>query len=312
MKSQKFISHLFRRIEWNDIDEKYVLQLIQTARAEDIEGAGLKILPKTPADITTRTLTPDVKSSVRLSARKNMTVCGMKLVPIILDVYKSASDGGECVFEPFSKDGDKVEAGANLGQIHGSAHIILQAERIMLNFLQRLSGVATATSEYVAALGDSPTKLLDTRKTTPGLRVLEKYAFACGGGYNHRMGLFDRVMLKDNHLAAACAVDGEMLANAVRMAKSKNPDVAVEVEVDKISQIQPVLKAEADVVMLDNFSLEDLPKALGIIGDKAWTEVSGGVTLETLPKIGKAAPDFVSSAAPVHSSKWIDIGLDAI
>ena len=126
------------------------------------------------------------------------------------------------------------------------------------------------------------------------------------------MGLFDRVMLKDNHLAAACAVDGEMLANAVRMAKSKNPDVAVEVEVDKISQIQPVLEAEADVVMLDNFSLEDLPKALGIIGDKAWTEVSGGVTLETLPKIGKAAPDFVSSAAPVHSSKWIDIGLDAI
>ena len=312
MKSQKFISHLFRRIEWNDIDEKYVLQLIQTARAEDIEGAGLKILPKTQDDITTRTLTPDVKSSVILSARKNMTVCGMKLVPIILDVYTSASDGGECVFEPFSKDGDKVEAGANLGQIHGSAHIILQAERIMLNFLQRLSGVATATSEYVAALGDSPTKLLDTRKTTPGLRVLEKYAFACGGGYNHRMGLFDRVMLKDNHLAAACAVDGEMLANAVRMAKSKNPDVAVEVEVDKISQIQPVLEAEADVVMLDNFSLEDLPKALGIIGDKAWTEVSGGVTLETLPKIGKAAPDFVSSAAPVHSSKWIDIGLDAI
>ncbi len=312
MKNDKFKAHLIRRIGWGDIDEKYILQLVQTARAEDIEGAGLKILPKTAADITTRTLTPNVKSSVMLCARRDMTVCGMRLVPLILEVYKSASDGGECVFMPLVKDGENVTRGTDLGEIRGSAHIILQAERIMLNFLQRLSGIATCTREYVAALGNSPTKLLDTRKTTPGLRVLEKYAFACGGGYNHRIGLFDRVMLKDNHLAAAGAVDGDMLAEAVRVAKRKNPDVAIEVEVDRISQIQPVLDAEADVIMLDNFSLEDLPKALGIIGDKAWTEVSGGVTLATLPQIGKAAPDFVSSAAPIHSSSWIDIGLDAI
>ena len=123
--------------------------------------------------------------------------------------------------------------------IEGSARVILQAERIMLNFLQRLSGVSTETAKYVEALGDSPTKLLDTRKTTPGLRVLEKYAFACGGGYNHRIGLFDRVMLKDNHLAAAGASKGERLAAAVRTAREKNAGFAIEVEVDALEQIRP-------------------------------------------------------------------------
>jgi len=312
MKSQKFVSHLVRKISWNDIDEKYVQHLIKTARAEDIEGAGLKVAPKIAADITTMTLTPDAQISVALSSRKDIVVCGLKLVPIILDVYKSFSDVGDCVFVPTANDGDKLPAGAKLGEIKGSARIILQAERIMLNFLQRLSGVATETAKYVAALGNSPTRLLDTRKTTPMLRVLEKYAFACGGGFNHRMGLFDRVMLKDNHLVAAHAVSGEHLAEAVRIAKEKNPDVAIEVEVDKISQIQPVLDAKADVIMLDNFSLSDLKKALAIIDGNAWTEVSGGVTLKILAAIGELAPDFVSSAAPVHSSCWIDIGLDEV
>ncbi len=300
-----------RRITWAELDEKYLRTLVESARAEDIEGAGLVGVPTIAADITTMSLTPKIQTSARLVARRDMSVCGMKLIPIIMDVYSSYAEDEKLEFTPLVEDGARVSKSTVLGEFKGSARIMLQAERIMLNFLQRLSGVATETSKYADLLKESSTKLLDTRKTTPGLRVLEKYAFACGGGYNHRIGLFDRVMLKDNHLFAAQAVNGEMLANAVRTAKLKNPNVAIEVEVDSIEQIQPVLDAEADVIMLDNFSFDDMRKALEIIGDKAWVEVSGQVTMETLPEIAKIAPDFVSSAAPVHSSKWIDIGLDS-
>lgn len=311
MKDSTYLSHLVRRLKWSDIDEKYVAELVKTARAEDIEGAGLAVLPKVAADITTRSLTPSIKTTAALCARRDMVVCGMELVRIVLKVYEEASDDFECKFTPLAKDGDKVSKGAKLGVIEGSARVILQAERIMLNFLQRLSGVATETAKYVEALGDSPTKLLDTRKTTPGLRVLEKYAFACGGGYNHRIGLFDRVMLKDNHLAAAGASKGERLAAAVRTAREKNAGFAIEVEVDALEQIPPVLEAGADVIMLDNFTPADIKTAVKMIGDKSWTEISGGVTLDSIGELGKLGADFISTAAPVHSSKWIDIGLDS-
>lgn len=311
MKDSTYLSHLVRRLKWSDIDEKYVAELVKTARAEDIEGAGLAVLPKVAADITTRSLTPSIKTVAALCARRDMVVCGMELVRIVLKVYEEASDDFECKFTPLAKDGDKVSKGAKLGVIEGSARVILQAERIMLNFLQRLSGVATETAKYVEALGDSPTKLLDTRKTTPGLRVLEKYAFACGGGYNHRIGLFDRVMLKDNHLAAAGASKGERLAAAVRTAREKNAGFAIEVEVDALEQIPPVLEAGADVIMLDNFTPVDIKTAVNMIGDKSWTEISGGVTLDSIGELGKLGADFISTAAPVHSSKWIDIGLDS-
>lgn len=311
MKDSTYLSHLVRRLKWSDIDEKYVAELVKTARAEDIEGAGLAVLPKVAADITTRSLTPSIKTVAALCARRDMVVCGMELVRIVLKVYEEASDDFECKFTPLAKDGDKVSKGAKLGVIEGSARVILQAERIMLNFLQRLSGVATETAKYVEALGDSPTKLLDTRKTTPGLRVLEKYAFACGGGYNHRIGLFDRVMLKDNHLAAAGASKCERLAAAVRTAREKNAGFAIEVEVDALEQIPPVLEAGADVIMLDNFTPADIKTAVNMIEDKSWTEISGGVTLDSIGELGKLGADFISTAAPVHSSKWIDIGLDS-
>ena len=311
MKSEKFKSHLVRRLTWGDLDEKYLENLVRTARAEDIEGAGLKVKPAHCADITTATITPRSEIRSFLVARREMIMCGINIIPIILKVYESTVDGETCAFTPFVSDGDRVEKGGQIGEISGSARIILQAERIMLNFIQRLSGVAMVTAEYVKALGDSKTRLLDTRKTTPCLRVLEKYAFACGGGFNHRIGLFDRVMLKDNHLVAARAVTGDMLANAVRLAKDENPDVAVEVEVDSLLQIQPVLDADADVIMLDNFSYADLKTAVDMIGDKAWTEASGGVKLDNIGAIARIGPDFVSTAAPVHSGRWIDIGLDS-
>ena len=311
MKSDRFISHLVRRLSWGELDQKYLRALVETARAEDIEGAGLAAVPAVAADITTMTLTPKISARAALVSRADMVVCGMKLIPIVLEVYSERAEG-ECLeFFPLAEDGQRVGAGAVLGEFKGSARIMLQAERIMLNFLQRLSGVATETAKYADLLAGSKTMLLDTRKTTPGLRALEKYAFACGGGHNHRMGLYDRVMLKDNHLSAAGAASGAMLAGAVVAAKKRNPDVAIEVEVDELEQIPPVLEAGADVIMLDNFSFAQMREAMSIIGGGAWVEVSGGVNLQSLPEIAKIAPDFVSTAAPVHSSKWIDIGLDS-
>lgn len=311
MKNSQYESHLVRRLKWEDLDEKYVEGLVKAARAEDIEGAGLAVLPKIAADITTRSLTPSIRTKASLRARRDMTVCGMELARIALKVYGEASGDCGCRLTPLAKDGDRVPAGGTLGTIEGPARVILQAERVMLNFLQRLSGVATETAKYVAALGDSPTKLLDTRKTTPGLRVLEKYAFACGGGYNHRIGLFDRVMLKDNHLAAAGASKGDALAGAVRIAREKNAGFAIEVEVDALDQIPPVLDAGADVIMFDNFSNADIAEGVRLVGGGAWTEISGGVTLDSVGELGKLGADFISTAAPVHSSKWIDIGLDS-
>ncbi len=311
MKNPAYIPHLIRRISWDDLDIKYIENLVDTARAEDIGGAGLRNPPRVAADITTMSLTPRTRMRANLVARRDTVVCGIKLAAIILKIYETHSDEGKCVFVPAVRDGDRLPKGSVLAEIEGPARVVLQAERIMLNFLQRLSGVATATAEYAAVLSGSETKLLDTRKTTPLLRVLEKYAFACGGGYNHRMGLFDRIMLKDNHLAAAHACSGKMLADAVESVRGKNPGVPVEVEVDEISQIPPVLDAGVDVVMFDNFRLDDLYKAVELVDGRAWTEVSGGVTLETLADIGKVGADFVSTAAPVHSSRWVDIGLDS-
>lgn len=180
----------------------------------------------------------------------------------------------------------------------------------MLNFLQKLSGVATLTAQYVTALGSSQTRLLDTRKTTPGYRVLEKYATACGGGWNHRLGLFDRVMLKDNHLAASDATLGTALAKLVAQARQTYPQLPVEVEVDALDQIPPVLEAGAHVILLDNFSDDALRQAVARIQGRALTEASGGITLERLPSLAGIGLDFISTGATVHQSGWVDIGMD--
>jgi nicotinate-nucleotide pyrophosphorylase (carboxylating) len=190
------------------------------------------------------------------------------------------------------------------------ASTLLSAERVLLNFLQKLTGIATLTAVYAAGLANTSSRLLDTRKTTPGWRMLEKYAVATGGGWNHRLGLFDRIMLKDNHLAAGHAVGGGQLAALVRHARAVRPDLLVECEVDALEQIAPVLEAEADVILLDNFSPETLRAALGEIGNLAWTEASGGITLENIGDIAKIGPDFISTGALTHQAAWVDVGLD--
>ena len=300
-------NELLQRIEWSDIDPDYLRQLIGLAKIEDLAGAGLAERPTRMGDVTTALMPEGAVGRARLTAREPLVVCGLGLVPWVLQAY-----GESCVFEPATADGAAAQAGDVLGVLQGSSAALLQAERVLLNFLQHLAGIASETRGYVEALGDSSTALLDTRKTLPGYRVLQKYAFACGGGYNHRIGLFDRVMLKDNHLAVAGATGGNRLTETVALARSTCGDLAVEVEVDALDQIAPVLEAGADIILLDNFSVAELKEAVDLIGDRACTEASGGIQIDTLPELGRLGLDFISTGAPVHQSRWKDIGLDWI
>jgi len=294
-----------RRLGWDEIDPAWLRRLAEMARDEDLRGAGLVCPPARPGDATSELLSKAGQARARLVARSPMVVAGLGLIAPILSVYGEKARGRSLV-----REGEGVAAGTVLAEVEGPAPDLLTAERTLLNFIQRLSGVATCTREHVAALGGSTTRLLDTRKTTPGFRMLEKYAVGAGGGWNHRLGLFDRIMVKDNHLAADRATQGDRLAGLVRAARAARPDLLVEVEVDEAGQIDPVLAAGADVVLLDNFPESALGEAVARVRAGAWCEVSGGVSLRTLPRIGGLAPDFVSCGAITHAARWADIGLD--
>lgn len=299
------LDRLVRRLRWDEIDPAWLRRLAEMARDEDLRGAGLVHPPARGGDATSELIAPGSRGRARIVARAPMVVAGLGLLEPILAVY-----GGNARARLVVRDGARVAAGETLAEVEGAAAELLTAERALLNFLQRLTGVATATRAHADALGAGPARLLDTRKTTPGFRMLEKYAVGAGGGWNHRLGLFDRVMVKDNHLAAGQAAQGERLAGLVRAARAARPDLLVEVEVDAAEQIDPVLAAGADVVLLDNLTPSDLAAAIPRVRASAWCEVSGGVSLATLPAIGALAPDFVSCGAITHAARWADIGLD--
>lgn len=310
---------LIQRLQWSDLDAAYLRRLVEIARDEDLAGLGLRARPARTGDLSTASVsTPSRQSSAALVAREPLVACGLNLAPLILSVY-----GGKAAAQLSVRDGTEVSAGGVLATLHGDPRVLLAAERILLNFIQRLSGIATHTRRHVTALGSGRTRLLDTRKTTPGFRMLEKYAVACGGGWNHRLGLFDRVMLKDNHLAllgftgqrtqskaSAAAAGSGRLAAAVAAARRTAPGSPVEIEVDGLDQIPAALATGADVILLDNFSLPNLRKAVAQIGGRAFTEASGGVTLGALPRLRGLGLDFISTGALVHHSVWADIGLD--
>jgi nicotinate-nucleotide pyrophosphorylase (carboxylating) len=296
---------LVRRLRWDELDRDWLRRLVLLAREEDLSGGGLRDKPARLGDPSTEILGSIGRARAHCVARGDMVIAGLNLLEIIFEVY-----GASCRVQPRVAEGDFVSAGTILAELEGSAKELLTAERTLLNFFQRLSGVATQTRLYVQALGASPTRLLDTRKTTPGFRLLEKYAVGQGGGYNHRLGLYDRIMVKDNHLAASVATAAERLTDLVVRARLARPDLLVEVEVDHLSQITPVLQAGADIVLLDNFTMPQLREAVGLLRGQAWSEVSGGVNLQTLPLIGEIAPDFVSAGALTHAAPWADIGMD--
>lgn len=302
------LERLLLRLTWEDLDPGHLRRLIEQARDEDLCGLGLVQARRPTAEHAGDRSTAALAAAPRLGraqlvAREPMVVCGLPLLPLILSVY-----GDRAAARTRLRDGRAVQPGTVLATLEGDPRVLLAAERVLLNFLQRLSGVATAAAEHVAALGPGRTRLLDTRKTTPGYRMLEKYAAACGGAWNHRLGLFDRVMLKDNHLALLGS--DQDLAAAVARARLAAPDLPVEVEVDRLDQLPPVLAAGADVVLLDNFPPARIKKALALIAGRAFTEASGGITLKTLPRYAGLGLDFVSTGALVHRARWMDIGLD--
>jgi len=211
------------------------------------------------------------------------------------------------------EDGSRVGEGAMLMKVEGKARSILTAERTALNFMQCLSGVATLTARYVDEVKHTRAQILDTRKTTPGYRILEKKAVLDGGGTNHRMGLYDRAMVKDNHLAAEGGL--EELQASIRLLKSEKPNVQVELEADRLDQVAEFLKLEGvDYILLDNMSLEDMRKAVAMRDDnsKVFLEASGGVNLDTVRDIAETGVDFISVGALTHSAPALDIGLDFV
>ena len=268
----------------------------QWALAEDV-GSG---------DVTTLAIVPENAATVAVMvAREPLVVAGLALAEAAFRELSSAIQ-----IHRSAADGQRVAAAQSLLKVEGSTRAILTAERVALNFAQRLSGVATLTAQFVEAIKGSRARILDTRKTTPGWRRLEKYAVTCGGGCNHRFGLFDQVLIKDNHLAALQHDSPNAVAAAVQRARGKYPQLTVEVEADTLAQVEQAVAAGADIILLDNMSLEQLRAAVKLAAGRAKLEASGGVNLSTVRGIAETGVDFISVGAITHSARAVDIALD--
>ena len=265
--------------------------LILSALKEDI----------TSEDITTNSVMPEYKlGEVELICKENGVIAGLE---VFKRVFTLLDENTEVTFN--CKDGDRVTKGQKLGIVKGDIRVLLSGERTALNYLQRMSGIATYTRKIADLLEGSNTKLLDTRKTTPNMRVFEKYAVKVGGGHNHRYNLSDAILLKDNHIGAAGGVK-----EAVKMAKEYASFVCkVEVEVENLDMLKEALEAGADIIMLDNMSVEDMKEAVRLTQGKAVTECSGNVTKENVARLVDIGVDYISSGALTHSSPILDLSL---
>lgn len=298
-------------LHWNDLEPESIRVLIRRALEEDLLGKGLRHPPRQKGDTTSSDIPVELCGEARVVNRHAMVICGLPAIEQILqECIELTALPDSFVVDREIEDGTFLEEPTTLATIKGSAQLLLIAERTILNFLQHLSGVASLTRRYRKAMGETKTRLLDTRKTTPGYRFLEKYAVGCGGGTNHRLGLFDRLLLKDNHLAAGSFVSGPALSEYIRGKKATYPELEIEVEVDRLDQIEPALAGGVDYLMLDNFSDEDTVSALELCRGRCLVELSGGITLENLPAKAKLGADFISTGAITHQSTWPDIGLD--
>jgi len=271
--------------------------LIDAALREDI-GTG---------DLTTEYFTDHTRfATARIVAREECVLAGGA---VAREVFHRVDPALELVH--FSPDGIVLAKGAVALEIRGRAASLLTAERTVLNFLQRLSGVATITYRYVQAIQGTETRILDTRKTTPGWRLLEKAAVAAGGGSNHRIGLYDMVMVKDNHLAACASLDD--LAISIRRFKEAHPDIRVELEADTLEQVRAFVAMEGvDVILLDNMTTGQMREAVALRRDGIEFEASGGITIERLPEIARTGVDYISVGALTHSAKAVDLSMEII
>lgn len=266
-------------------------KLILSALQEDI----------TSEDITTNSVMPHSKpGEVQLICKQDGVIAGLG---VFKRVFELLDDKTQVTFT--KKDGDRVKKGEEIGLVRGDIRVLLSGERTALNYLQRMSGIATYTDSIVCLLKGSKTKLLDTRKTTPNMRIFEKYAVKVGGGYNHRYNLSDGILLKDNHIGAAGGVK-----QAVRMAKEYAPFVRkIEVEVENLDMLKEALEARADIIMLDNMSIDDMKEAVRLTAGKAETECSGNVTKENVAALVDIGVDYISCGALTHSSPILDLSL---
>ena len=266
-------------------------KLIMMALQEDI----------TSEDVSTNAVMPKAqKGKVDLICKQDGIIAGLD---VYARVFTLLDDSTEVEF--FCKDGDEVKAGQLMGIVTGDIRVLLSGERVALNYLQRMSGIATYTHEVAELLKGSKTTLLDTRKTTPNCRIFEKYAVRVGGGSNHRYNLSDGVLLKDNHIGAAGSI-----TNAVRMAKEYAPFVRkIEVEVETLDQVKEAVEAGADIIMLDNMTADQMRAAIDLIDGRAETECSGNVTKENIERLISLGVDYISSGALTHSSPIMDISM---
>ena len=274
------------------------------ALAEPVVRAALDEDLGTGGDPTSRGIGP-VPARARLAARASGVVAGLPLVPLVLEGVAGRLARPPAGFTPAAADGDRVEPGQVLGLLAGPADVLLAAERTALNLVGHLSGIATLTAAYVAAVAGTGAAVRDTRKTTPGLRALEKYAVRCGGGANHRMGLYDQLLVKDNHARAAGS-----LAAAVAAARAAAPGLPLEVEVQTLEELREALDLGCDLVLLDNMDLETMRAAVALARGRARTEASGGITLATARAVAETGVDYLAVGALTHSAPALDVALD--
>ena len=273
-----------------------IRRAVVAALAEDIGSA----------DVTTLAAVPETaQANAVVRAREPLVIAGLALAEAAFRELSKAVQVARA-----AEDGQRLAEGKPILTIAGPAQALLSAERVALNFLQRLCGIATMTAQFVEAVKGTRAQILDTRKTTPGWRRLEKYAVTCGGGRNHRLGLFDMVLIKDNHLAALKNASPNAITAAVQRARAKYPELKVEVEADTLEQVEQAVAAGADMVLLDNMNLVQLRLAVQKCKDRALTEASGGVNLAGVRAIAETGVDFISVGALTHSARAVDIGLD--
>ena len=276
------------------LSDQQLKKIVRLAIKEDLGELG---------DITSNTvLTKRDRATFHFVSRVNGVLCGINIAKIVYELIDE-----KIKFTSFKKDGDPIKKNEVLAKVEGPAISLLTGERTALNFLTHLSGIATSTSMMVKLISHTDTKILCTRKTTPGLRNIEKYAVKVGGGINHRIGLYDAILIKDNHIAIAGSI-----SNALKKVKKLKNKIKIEIEVDNLKQFKEAFKFNPDVIMLDNFKINDLKKAVKLGQKKVILEASGKIDYSNVEKIAATGVNFISSGWITHSSKSLDIGLDLI